>query len=135
MRSRKKSGALLSNVCGTLLSAVCGFIVVFAAILLFSFLMTKIDVSDSVLSVLTSVALCTGAYVGGYISARRRRQNGLLMGLLCGLFMFTVIFVVSYFFAGTAGGFSGSAKFVMTLVSAAFGGIIGVNTRGRRFKI
>ncbi|MCD8096061.1 MAG: TIGR04086 family membrane protein [Ruminococcus sp.] len=133
MRSRKRLGRAASNALTLLISAMCGFIVVFLCIMLFSFVMTKIDVSESVLSLLTSVGLCVGAYVGGFAASKRRRQNGLLMGLLCGLFMFGIIFLLSYIFAGTAGGFSASAKLVMTLVCASAGGVVGVNSKDGRF--
>lgn len=135
MRSRKRAGRAVSNICGMLLSALCGFAAVFLSVAVFSFIMTKIDVSESVLSVLTSLGLCVGAYAGGYTASRRRRKNGLLMGVLCGLFMFLIIFFLSYFFAGTAGGFSASAKLVMTLICAGIGGVVGVNAKGRRFRL
>ena len=130
MRSRKRTTAA-----GTLLGAVCGSAAVFVIIAVTGFVMVHIDVSDSVLSVLTSAALCVGAYFGGYTAARRRKQSGLLMGTLCGLMMFGVIFAGSFFFAGTAGGFSGSAKLVMTLVFGAVGGIVGVNSKGNWFRL
>jgi putative membrane protein (TIGR04086 family) len=135
MRTKRKFGRAAANAFTLLISAVCGFAAVFVCILVFSFVMTKIDLSDSVISVLTSLALCVGAYVGGYVASRRRRKNGLAAGALCGLVIFAVIFVLSYFFAGTAGGFSGSSKLAMTLVCAGIGGIVGVNTGGRRFKL
>lgn len=130
MRSRKRSSLM-----GTILGALCGSAAVFVCIALIGLVMVRIDVSDSVLSVLTSGALCTGAYFGGYTAARRRRQSGLLMGTLCGLMMFGVIFAGSFLFAGIAGGFSGSAKLVMTLVFGAVGGIVGVNSKGNRFRL
>lgn len=130
MRSKKRYSGVLSNTLAMLISALCGFGVIFACILVFSVLMTKIDLNNSVLSVLTSAALCVGAYTGGYVAARKRRHNGLLIGVLCGLFIFLIIFLASYFFAGTAGGFSGSSKFAMTLICAAVGGIVGVNNKG-----
>ncbi|MCD7741688.1 MAG: TIGR04086 family membrane protein [Ruminococcus sp.] len=135
MRSRKRLGSAAANALTLLASAVCGFAAVFLCILFFSFVMTRIDVSESVLSVLTSAGLCVGAYVGGYVASRRRRRSGLLMGLLVGLFMFGIIFLLSYIFAGSAGGFSPSARLVMTLVCAAVGGVVGVNSKGgRRFR-
>lgn len=132
MRSRKRSG---NGALGTVLAAVGGTAAVFVCVAVTGFVMTIIDISDSVLSVLTSAALCVGSYFGGYIAAKRRRQSGLLMGMLCGLMMFGVIFAGSYIFAGAAGGFSGSAKLVMTLLFGAAGGIIGVNSKSSRFRL
>lgn len=134
MRNRK-SYSSAAGLLGAALAAVCGSGAVFLIIVVVGFIMTRIDVEDGVLSVLTSAALCVGAYFGGYVAARRRRQNGLLMGALCGLMMFGAIFAGSYFFAGTAGGFSGSAKLVMTLVCGAVGGIVGVNSKNNWFRL
>ena len=134
MRNRKSFGSA-AGLINAAIAAVCGSGAVFLLVIVFSFIMTRIDIGDGVLSVLTSAALCIGAYFGGYVAARRRRQSGLLMGLLCGLMMFGVIFAGSYFFAGTAGGFSGSAKLVMTLVCGAVGGIVGVNSKNNWFRL
>ena len=133
MRSRRNISA--GGFLGAAAAAVCGSAAVFVLILVFGFIMTRIDIGDGVLSVLTSAALCVGAYFGGYVAARKRRQSGLLMGTLSGLMMFGVIFAGSYFFAGTAGGFSGSAKLVMTLVCGAVGGIVGVNSKSNWFRL
>ncbi len=135
MRSRRKSRLYSQNGLTALISAVVGFAVVFAGVMLISLMMTRIDIDDKLLSVLTSGALCVGSFAGGLAAARRRRQNGLLIGLLCGLFLFGVIFLLSYLFAGAAGGLKGSGKLVMTLACASLGGIIGVNTNGNIFHI
>ncbi len=131
MRHKKRSQGYAAAG-AAVFSALSGFVVIFALVMLISLIMTRLDVSDKLLSVLTSGALCVGAFTGGVTAARRRRQNGLLMGLLCGLLMFAVIFVLSYIFAGAAGGMGGSGKFVMTLISASLGGVIGINS-GRNF--
>lgn len=132
MPRRRGAGLRLSVLSGTVFSALIGFAVVFLIVIVFAYLITKIDAADTVISVMTSAALCAGAYAGGFISAKKRRKNGLLMGVLCGLFMFFVIFIISTFFAQTISGFSGSAKLVMTLVFGAIGGIVGVNSKSRR---
>ncbi|SDA17108.1 putative membrane protein, TIGR04086 family [Ruminococcus sp. YE71] len=132
---RKRRSRAAENLLTAVLSAAAGSAALFAVILLIGFVITKVDVGDRVLSVLTSAALAVGAYVGGYVASRRRRQNGLLMGLLCGLGVFGVIFVCSYVFAGAAGGFSATTKLVISLVSAGMGGIVGVNSGGTRFRL
>lgn len=132
-RRRKISDLRFPALTYTAVSALAGFIVIFFMVLLFAFLITKIDASDTIISVMTSVALCVGAYTGGLISAKKRRKNGLLMGVICGIFMFFIIFVISSFFAQTTAGFSGSSKLIMTLIFSALGGIVGVNSKNSRF--
>lgn len=132
-RKRKPLQGRLSVLTNTAFSALLGFAVVFVCILAFAFIITKIDVTDKIVSVLSSAALCVGAYAGGFISAKRRRKNGLFMGVLCGLFMFFVILIISTFFVQTISGFSPSLKLILTLVFGAVGGIVGVNSKNSRF--
>lgn len=135
MRSRRNSRISSRTGLSAIISAMWGFTVIFGGVMLISLLMTRMDMDDKLLSVLTSASLCAGSFAGGLTAARRRRQNGLLMGLLCGLLIFAVIFLLSYLFAGAAGGMKGSGKLVMTLVCGSLGGVIGVNTAGNIFHI
>lgn len=134
MSSKKKlrNIRLSAPIC-TAAASLIGFGVIFLMVLLIAFIITKLDVADNVISFMTSAALCTGAYVGGFISAKRRRKNGLLMGILCGVFIFFVIFVLSLLFAKTAGEMNGSSKLVLTLIFGAIGGVVGVNSKNNKF--
>lgn len=132
-RKRRFSGTRVSVITNTAFSALGGFAVVIICILAFAFIITKIDVTDKVVSVLSSAALCIGAYAGGFISAKKRRKNGLFMGVLCGLFMFFAVLIISTFFVQTITGFSPSVKLVLTLLFGAVGGIVGVNSKSNRF--
>ncbi len=132
-RRRKTSDLRFPTMINTVSSALIGFIIIFILVLLFAYVVTKIDATDTIISIMTSVALCVGAYTGGYISAKKRRRNGLFMGVVCGIFMFFVIVVISTFFAQKMAGFSGTTKFVLTLIFSAVGGIVGVNSKNRRF--
>ncbi|MGN1133145.1 MAG: TIGR04086 family membrane protein [Oscillospiraceae bacterium] len=132
-KSRKLARGKLSAVSATIFSGIWAFIVVFAVMLLFAFIITKIDVGDKVVSVMSSIALCAGAYAGGYISARKRRSNGLLMGILCGLFIFLVILTVGSLFVKSMGGSSPSLKLILVLICGGIGGVVGVNSRNGKF--
>ena len=95
--------------------------------------MTKIDVSDELTSVMSSLAICIGAYTGGYIASKRRRRNGLVLGALTGLIIFFIIFFAGIFFAKSSISFGFVSKLIMTVICAAVGGIIGVNSKGKRY--
>ena len=116
-----------------MLSAGWGILIILIAVLLFSYVLTKIDVPESVVSVVTAAALCIGAYAGGFIGAKRNRRNGLLMGLVCGGLIFIVLFLFSVFFAKSTEGLSGGAKLFMVLLFGAVGGIVGVNSKSKRY--
>ena len=123
-----------SAVSRTILSAGWGMLIILLIILAFSFVMTKIDVSDQVLSVITAAALCIGAYFGGYISAKNHRKNGLVMGIACGCVIFLILVILSAFFPKSAQGLSGGAKLFMVLMCGSVGGIVGVNSKHTRYK-
>ncbi len=130
MRQRRFGGLRrYSNVTEPLMAAAAGLAVMLIVIGCFAFLITKIDAKDMTLSVMSTAALGIGAYCGGYISAKRRRKNGLLMGVLCGVFIFLIIIILSAAFSKTVESFSPSAKLVVTLVCAAAGGVVGVNSK------
>ncbi len=112
-----------------LLSAFAALGVVAVILLIFAFLISKIDAKDFTLSVMSTIALAVGAYVGGYISGKRRKHNGLLMGALCGVFIFLIILFLGAFFSKTVESFPASAKLVVTLICAAVGGVVGVNSK------
>ena len=110
-------------------SAFAGVGALFVSVLLFSFVITRIDVPDGVIRLLSSVALCAGCYAASYTCAKHRRKNGLLTGLACGAFTFAVIFLLSLIiFRGVTGGGGFFSKLLMILSCSAIGGIVGVNS-------
>ena len=132
-RPRKIMNCRLSIITDTLFSSLAGFVAVFLCVLLFAFVITKINATDKVISFMSGVALCVGAYAGGYISAKKRQKNGLLMGVLCGLFMFLIILLVGTVFVKAVSGCPPSVKLILTLICGAIGGIVGVNSKNTRF--
>lgn len=81
-------GRKLSVLSSTAISACVGCGAIFVAVLAFAYVITKIDATDLMLSVMSTAALGIGAYAGGYVCGKRQRRNGLLSGVLCGVFIF-----------------------------------------------
>lgn len=117
----------------TINSSMIGIVITMACLLVFSLFMTKFDAPESVVAIMSSLALCIGAYSGGYISSKRRRQNGLLTGIITGILIYCVILFVGLIFAKSSISFSFLAKLIMTLVCGAIGGIVGVNSRRKKY--
>lgn len=131
--SRLRSNKRLSVITTAASSAVFSCLVIGAAILIFAFFVARIDATDIILSAMSTLALCIGAFSGGYVSGKRRRRNGLLMGILCGVFVFIIIVFVSHFFSKAVESFSMTTKLVLTLIFAGLGGVVGVNSKQGRF--
>jgi putative membrane protein (TIGR04086 family) len=117
-------GRKLSVLSSTALSACVGCGAIFVAVLAFAYVITKIDATDLMLSVMSTAALGIGAYAGGYVCGKRQRRNGLLSGVLCGVFIFLIIVILSALFSKAAESFSVPAKLVLTLVCAGVGGVV-----------
>lgn len=114
-------------------SSFVGIVVILICLLIFSLFMTKFDAPEPMVSVMSSLALCVGAYVGGYIAAKRKRQNGMIIGILTGIFIYCIIFFAGVIFAKNSITFSFLTKLIMTLICAAIGGVFGVNSKGKRY--
>lgn len=114
-------------------SSVIGVVIMIGVILLLSVVMSKVDLPEQVVSVMASLSLCIGSYCAGYIASRRRRQNGLLLGILTGVVVYCIVFFLGVMFAKTSITFNAFTKFIMVLVCAAIGGVIGVNSKAKRY--
>ncbi len=111
-------------------SAFAGVGVLFLCVLLFSFVISKIDVSDGIVRLLASLSLCAACFSSSYVCARQRGRDGLVSGLFVGGITFGVIFILSMFIYGGISGSGGFfSKLLMILSCSAIGGIIGVNAK------
>ena len=128
--SRIKKLPLFTTAAG---SAIVSCFVTGAVIMVLGFIVARIDATDIILSAMSTLALCIGAFAGGYVSGKKRRKNGLLLGALCGVFVFILIVVVSHFFSKTVESFSMPTKLVLTVLCAGIGGVVGVNSKHSRF--
>ncbi|MBE6837238.1 MAG: TIGR04086 family membrane protein [Ruminococcus sp.] len=116
-----------------LMSLAVGFFVIMGCLFLFSLIVSKIDVPDGAVKAMSTVALCSGAFAGGYSCAKKRRKNGLFMGIATGITIFVVVFLLSLVFARTTVNFTAFTKFFFTTVFASVGGIIGVNSKRNKY--
>ena len=120
-----------SKVFNTAISILSGGVLTVLCLLLFSFIMTKVDAPDGLVSAMSSISLCVGSYFAGFLISKRYRKNGLFTGVFCGLIIFAITFIISMIFmkfALTMGTFS---KLIMIIVCTSIGGIIGVNSKVR----
>lgn len=111
---------------------ICGVASILLLSLILSFVMTVVDLKQSIVSLSATLSFSAGGFLTGLIAAKRNKNKGLLIGTLSGflMFLFTVLVAVSV----TGGGIG--AKFLIrliaTVVSSAFGGVIGVNSGLKR---
>lgn len=104
---------------------------VFICVTIFSAITARFDLSDGLITLMSSISLCSGCFAASYTASKRKRRNGLVTGIVCGAVIFFAVFLGCIIFVKgiTAGGMF--SKLVMIIACSAIGGIIGVNSRAR----
>lgn len=115
------------------ISVSAGIAVILIVLFCFSVILSKVNASNIVLNIAATVSLCIGGYVGGYICARKGRKNGLIRGAICGIVIFSVVMLSGVLFAKAVLSLSAGGKLILTMLCGGVGGIIGVNTKKRRY--
>lgn len=92
-----------------------------------AFFVTKIDMSYEVIPFNISIILGFSAAFSGFVLSRSAKENGLFWGIFAGVIIFlfvSIIAIVSGYFKINTNFFT---KFLITVISGAIGGIVGVN--------
>lgn len=114
-----------------LISAAIGLLVDLILLILFSVLLSARDISTNMTMPITTLILILGGMIAGYRCGRSQRKNGLLNGLLIGLAQFIVLLLISFTIPGHEIGILAVYKFMILVVSACIGSILGVNKRSK----
>lgn len=122
-----------SGTYNTAVSLLIGIAATLLCLVVFSFVMTKLDAPDGIVSAMSSIALCVGSYFAGFVLSKRRRKNGLLTGIFCGIGIFIVTFLLGLLFAQITPSLGIFSKLLMVLVCSAIGGVVGVNSKRKRY--
>ena len=110
-----------------------GAIVTIICLVAFSFIMTKIDAPDGLVSAMASISICVGSYFAGFLVSKNRRKNGLITGIFCGILIFCFTFILSMFFIRSAMSMGFLTKLIMILICSSIGGIVGVNSKIKKY--
>lgn len=130
-RSVSKGNNATTNMMTMLKAVTFGLLTTTVVLLLFSFVMCKKDVPFVLLNPFSAGLLMLGSFLSGYLAARRIRERGMMVGALCGLIIFLLLMLAS-FMSRFDVGLAALIKLVISLVSGAIGGIIGVNAKLKR---
>lgn len=129
--SVSKSNNATTNMIIMLKAVTFGLLATTVVLLLFSLIMCKKDVPFMLLNPFSTGLLMLGSFLSGYLAARRIRERGMMVGALCGLMIFALLMLAS-FMSRFDVGLAALIKLVISVVSGAIGGIIGVNARLKR---
>lgn len=119
MKSIKGNIILISTFTGVIVTAV--FIFIFAAVMYF----LELDKMYSVIFATISVAL--GCFSAAYVASYKNKSKGFLIGLTVGGITFAVILLISLIVDKGAIGINTIFHFIIFMLSAIIGGVMGVN--------
>lgn len=129
MRRSRRSAVRYHRLMTVLISILAGLGALTLSAGLLSAVAALFDLSDSVVSAMSGIALAAGCFGCSFFAANRRRRDGLRSGVICGIMIFAAVLIIGAltvkFFS--AGGIV--SKLLIILSASAIGGIKGVNTR------
>lgn len=129
----QNSGLLVKMAKAIIFGTVIGAIVCTVMLLTVSFIFVKMQSVPEIAVIPAAIFIvCTGAFVGGYFSARIKKSMGMAVGALSGLLMFVVLLLIGLLFSGDSFGLISLLRMILMIVSGAIGGVLGVNKRKRR---
>jgi putative membrane protein (TIGR04086 family) len=104
------------------------------AVLIVSAVALAGDLDEVYSSVLSSISMGVGGITAGFLSSRKIRSGGMLNGLFCGLILYLPVFFLSLFLSETGFSMNTVYHFLITILSAVIGGVLGVN-KNKNYKI
>lgn len=75
------------------------------------------------------IVMAVGSFVSGYFCTKISRKKGLLLGFLCGVLLFSIVAVFGIMFSNLQFNLAMVTKFLVIVLSAMIGGVLGVNSK------
>lgn len=114
------------------ISVIVGVLLMLVALLGAAALCLATDMSESFSTLVSGICLGLGSIFAGYISSKKIGYSGILNGMFCGLFIYLIIFLFSLFLSEKGFSIVSLSHFLISLISASIGGILGVNSSHKR---
>lgn len=129
-RVENQSMAVIKSV---VFGLVAGAIVSIVCLLAFAlFCSASKTIPQKLIQPFILVACALGSFIGGYVTVRLTRAQGMLYGMLSGLLLFGMISMVSVMAIQEAFTMLAVIKGILMVLMGAIGGIMGVNKRAKR---
>lgn len=99
---------------------------------LFAVLMYIVQIGNEYAPVLATVSIAFGTFAAAFYSARKIGKRGLLIGAVTGGAVFLIITVISLILDSGAVTYNMLFHFIIIMLSALIGGVMGVNKKDNR---
>ncbi|HHY72883.1 MAG TPA: TIGR04086 family membrane protein [Bacillus bacterium] len=123
--AKNSFSAILSGVITT-------FIIVLVSSLVLSLLLRFTNVQESSLTWVILILSFLALFIGGFVSGGKGKQRGWLVGAGTGLLFSLLVFLMQFLGYQTSFSIEQMAYHLGYIIVALLGGVIGVNTAGRR---
>ena len=125
----KKNNGNTSFYINILIGAAIGIGVTFLMLLVIAAVMVLLNIGNSYSSVLSSIAVALGGFIGAYFAARKNGSKGLINGAAVAAAMYIIISVVALFV--NQGGLT-LMSLIRGVIASCIGGIAAVNKQEKR---
>ncbi len=129
------SGFLVSSFFGVCASSVAAIILWFAA----SLAAYSCDDPNSLIPILSLVAVYLASAVGGFVSAKVNGKSGALVGAVSGIMFVLILLLISVFLRGSYSSQSGALTALVlrgaSILASAFGGLVGSYKKPKRRRV
>ncbi|ADU26957.1 TIGR04086 family membrane protein [Ethanoligenens harbinense] len=119
-------------VLSVLIGILCGVLFSILLLILFSILMVLQDMPAGAVQPFAFTAIAGGGFGGGLFAGRLFGHKGLALGGAAGFFYLLLLLLSGALLGQAALGGAVLLKMVVSVLTGAVGGIVGVNTRQRR---
>ena len=114
------------------ISIVGGILLITVVLLAAAALCLATDMAESLSTLVSGMCLGLGAMFSGFLASKKIKYSGLINGMFCGLIIYLVVFIFSLFLSENGFTIISLSHFLISVVSAAIGGILGVNASQKR---
>lgn len=117
------------NIRAAAVSALACIGALFVCVTLFSWLASKLDLSDAAVEVMAGISLSAGCFSGAFAAGNIKRRKGILSGIVFGGAVFMLLMLLGMIMLKSFSSDGIAAKAVLILCCSVSGGILGVNTK------
>lgn len=108
------------------LSSIVGILISVVAVFLAAALCLTLDLTDKMSSGISGVCLGIGSLSAGFLAAKKLKTRGVLNGALCGIIIYVIIIVLSVFLSKNGFTMNSFYHVLITVLSSACGGLLGI---------
>lgn len=114
------------------LGLIVGTAIISLLLILCALLMSLGVLPIGAANICSTLSISIGAFISGFFTAKKLKKKGLITGLIIGGILFLIFTCISLIACLSAPTLLTLLKGVITVISAALGGILGVNSAAKR---